>query len=54
MSCFGSAPEDELPKADGECPDCGEPTSEGQAIDGCSYSPVICKTCGHSPCDQSC
>lgn len=54
MSCFGSDYDDENQKADGECPDCGEPTFEGSAIGGCSYSPVICETCGDCPCDQSC
>lgn len=38
-----------------ECPDCGEPVDEdGDALEGCNYSPVQCKTCGAAPCDQSC
>lgn len=39
---------------DGECPDCGCPTVDGEAAQGCHYSPVICKTCGDAPCDGSC
>lgn len=38
----------------GKCPDCGEPTIGGEAADGCSYSPVVCETCKHQPCDLSC
>ena len=38
----------------GECPDCGEPTVDGNAYDCCAYSPTMCKTCGWSPCDESC
>ena len=41
-------------KVDGECPDCGEDTIGGDAITGCCYSKVICKTCGSAPCDESC
>ncbi len=41
-------------EVDGECPDCGGPTVEGEAQSGCSYSPVLCKTCGDRPCDGSC
>lgn len=39
---------------DGECPDCGNPTVEGEATGGCVYSPVTCETCGATPCDDSC
>ena len=39
---------------DGECPDCGSPTIEGTAADGCAYSPVECETCDWRPCDLSC
>jgi hypothetical protein len=38
----------------GECQDCGEPTVDGSAFDCCDYSPEMCKTCGWSPCDESC
>ncbi len=38
----------------GECPDCGEPTIDGDAYVNCSYSPTQCDTCGYSPCDESC
>jgi hypothetical protein len=39
---------------DGECPDCGEPTVDGDAFRSCSYSPVECERCNWRPCDQSC
>ncbi len=52
MCCDGwHTPEEEV---DGECPDCGEPTANGLAADGCNYSPTTCETCGASPCDGSC
>lgn len=38
----------------GECPDCGSPTIDGDAYEKCGYSPVICKKCGWAPCDGSC
>jgi len=38
----------------GKCPDCGGPVVEGGSASGCNYSPVDCKTCGSSPCDQYC
>lgn len=38
----------------GECPDCGSDTVDGESIDICTYSPVICNTCGWAPCDESC
>lgn len=41
-------------KIDGECPDCGIPTVEGESYIGCFHSPVECQTCGWAPCDQSC
>lgn len=42
------------PKA-GECPECGADVDEdGDAVSGCNYSPVACKTCGDAPCDGSC
>jgi hypothetical protein len=37
------------------CPECGEDVDEdGDAMSGCYYSPVVCKTCGSAPCDLSC
>jgi hypothetical protein len=39
---------------DGECPDCGKPTVDGEAAEGCNWSPVQCETCGDSPCNDSC
>ena len=39
---------------DGTCPECGQDTSEGVAVDMCDHSPVECKPCGWSPCDGSC
>jgi hypothetical protein len=38
----------------GVCPDCGEPTVDGEATTGCDWSPVACETCGARPCDESC
>ena len=38
----------------GECPECGTPTVDGQAAYGCNWSPVSCETCGHRACDGSC
>ena len=38
----------------GECPDCGAATVDGEAFDQCAHSTVICKTCNSAPCDQSC
>lgn len=39
---------------DGECPECGEPTVDGDAFESCGYSPLQCKTCNSRPCDGSC
>lgn len=36
------------------CPDCETETVDGEATEGCGYSPEVCKTCGWKPCDQSC
>lgn len=44
----------EVGKPDGVCPDCDTPTLEGQATEGCNYSPIECDTCGWCPCDLSC
>lgn len=42
-------------KPRGQCRECGEDVDEdGDAIDGCTYSPVVCDTCHHQPCDGSC
>jgi len=40
----------------GVCPACGEPVdADGDStLEGCVYSPSVCKTCGDCPCDQSC
>ena len=38
----------------GVCPECDEPTVDGEAYECCSYSPTECHTCGWSPCDWSC
>lgn len=40
--------------ADGVCPDCEMDTLDGEATEGCCYSPVVCNTCGYAPCDDSC
>lgn len=51
MCCDGWNYSDEI---NGECPDCGCPTSEGVAATGCNYSPIDCETCKTAPCDGSC
>lgn len=39
----------------GECPDCGaEVNEDGEAVEGCYWSPQTCDRCGHQPCDGSC
>lgn len=38
----------------GECPDCGNPTVDGEAFECCHYSSTECETCGWAPCDGSC
>jgi hypothetical protein len=54
MSCC-SPINDYNEKPVGECPDCGIGVDEdGNAIEGCSYSPEECNTCGWRPCDLSC
>ena len=52
MCCEGWSYPDSA--VNGECPDCGCPTVDGEAQYGCAYSPVICETCGDAPCDESC
>lgn len=44
----------DLGTPNGECPDCGEDTVDGEAAYGCGYSPVVCDTCESAPCDGSC
>lgn len=51
MSCADSW---DLGEPNGECPECGEPTVDGEAATGCNHSPVQCETCGSAPCDQYC
>ena len=38
----------------GICPECGEPTVDGESIEICAWSPVECEVCGYAPCDGSC
>ena len=40
----------------GQCSACGEPVDAGgeSTLEGCEYSPTVCKTCGDCPCDGSC
>lgn len=40
--------------ANGKCPDCGEPTVDGEAVEACSYSEKYCETCGWAPCSGAC
>lgn len=51
MCCSGELSEDD---ADGVCPDCGDPTVDGDSVNDCYYSPCICDTCNNRPCDGSC
>lgn len=53
MGCCSSSGYSES-EINGECPDCGAPTVDGDAYERCGYSPVICETCGNAPCDGSC
>jgi len=39
---------------DGECPECGRLTLQGEAMTSCWYSPADCNKCGAQPCDGSC
>ena len=41
-------------EVNGTCPECGEPTVDGEAQSRCNYSPVECEECGYAPCDESC
>lgn len=41
-------------KVNGECPECGAPTVDGEAKEICEYSPVDCPVCGSAPCEGSC
>jgi hypothetical protein len=40
--------------ANGNCPDCGTPTIDGDAYSCCYYGAVECTSCGHAICDGSC
>lgn len=55
MSCFSVIEPDDT-EVVGECQECeGDINKDGLTVyDGCSYSPVDCKTCGFQPCDLSC
>jgi len=53
MSCcdvWSSKPEE----INGKCPECGGPTVDGDAAEGCNWAPIDCETCGSRPCDQGC
>ncbi len=52
MCCEPSGYREE--EINGTCPDCGEPTVDGDACSSCGYSPIECNTCGSRPCDGSC
>jgi len=54
MGCYAAPEWDKEDEPNGECPECGELTIDGVAIDQCSYSPILCDTCGYAPCDGSC
>ena len=53
MSCFGQDSYKE--PVVGDCDECGAQVDEdGDAVDNCCYSPVVCKKCNWQPCDESC
>lgn len=55
MCCSNRYTYGDNPQKHGVCPECDEAIDEdGLALDICSYSPVICETCGNAPCDDSC
>ena len=37
-----------------KCPECDQPTVNGDSQKGCHYSPISCQKCGYAPCDGSC
>ena len=52
MCCEGwSYPYEDL---NGECPDCGNHTVDGEAQYGCYYARIVCETCNDRPCEESC
>lgn len=53
MTCCAST-EYRCEEINGKCPECDEPTVDGDAYEQCSYSPKQCETCGWRPCDGSC
>jgi hypothetical protein len=54
MSCC-AAKEWEKPEVpNGVCPNCGQDTVDGEAFEGCYYSPNDCELCDSRPCDGSC
>lgn len=53
MGCW-SMREYEDKDANGKCDECESLTVDGEAIEICTYSPVLCEKCGWSPCDNSC
>ncbi len=53
MSCCAAMEWSET-EINGKCPDCEEPTVDGEAFSQCHYSPTECETCGWKPCDGSC
>ena len=54
MSCCEPRVSYKCEEINGECPDCGADTVDGDSYDQCAYSPIACKTCNDAPCDQSC
>lgn len=50
--CDGWSSEDD--EVNGECPECGMPTVDGDAACGCNWSSISCDVCGHRACDGAC
>lgn len=41
-------------EVNGECPECGGDTVDGDALEKCGYSPCDCEVCDSHTCDGSC
>ena len=46
--------DEDMELVNGECPDCGALTIDGEAASGCAHAWDRCETCGHGTCDGGC
>lgn len=54
MGCYGQDGDYGRVAVD-ECPECGAPVDEdGESLEQCYYSPLLCSLCNDQPCDNSC